>query len=123
MNFSDRWLAIVRNCTVSNTYKMAWAKGITQIALEMDYSHLRDSDEVEITLKQIAEKVISYYWDQTIFFNLVQGSNPLKPPRILTLTKRLIEHYQSHTHSYLPVKFLRANVQGVCRDMYVVDSA
>ncbi|QSO52348.1 HNH endonuclease [Alicyclobacillus curvatus] len=119
MAFFDEWLLLVRNCNVSNTYKMAWAKAITQIALEMDYSHLRSSNEVEITLKQIAQKVISYYWDQTIFFNLVQGSNPLKPPRILTLTKRLIEHYQLHAHSYQPVKFLRANVQELCGDAYV----
>lgn len=118
MTFLDNWLNIVRNCSVSNTYKMAWAKAITEIALEMDYSHRPNDAWIEITLEQISLKVLSYYWDHTIFFNLIQGSNPLKPPRILSLTKELIDQYQSKIHNQQSIKFLKSNVQDVCRDAY-----
>ena len=51
---------IIRNCSVENTYKMAWARAIIEIIFE-------DPSECEIHLEQIAKKVIKYYWNQTIF--------------------------------------------------------
>ena len=91
--FLNSWYKILRNCNYDNTYKMAWAKAIVEIALEADYRNIVEM--YEITLEFIAHKVIKYYWNQTIFFNLIQGSNPLKPPKILTLTKELIDKYKS----------------------------
>lgn len=106
--FLDSWLKILRNCNYDNTYKMAWAKAITEISLESDYAGCNDNEEIEITLKQIAQKVIKYYWNQTIYFYLIQGSNPLKPPKILSITKGLIEVYQEAIHLFQPIRFERA---------------
>ncbi len=69
MNFLDKWLNIIRNCNVDNTYKMTWAKSITEISLEIDYNN--EDEYIEITLKEIAVKVLKYYWEQTIYFNLI----------------------------------------------------
>lgn len=117
MNFLAKWLTIIRSCSVDNTYKMSWAKAITEISLTLDYNNL-ETDTVEITLYQIAERVISYYWDQTIFFNLVQGSNPVKLPRVVTLVRQFIDLYQEQKGAYQPVKYLRSNVQSVLSKEY-----
>ncbi len=104
--FLNNWYNILRNCNYDNTYKMAWAKAIVEIALETDYSNIVEMHE--ITLEEIAYKIIKYYWNQTIFFNLIQGSNPLKPPKILTLTKELIDKYQS-LETRQPIRFERVH--------------
>jgi len=104
--FLNSWYTIIRNCNYDNTYKMAWAKAIVEIALEVDYESCEEM--YEIMLKEIASKVIKYYWNQTIFFNLIQGSNPLKPPKILTTTKELINKYQS-LNTVQPIRFERVH--------------
>ena len=116
MNFLDKWLTIIRNGSVDNTYKMSWAKSITEISLEIDYNN--ESEYIEITLEQIAKKVLKYYWEQTIYFNLIQGSNPNKPPKIVSLTKELIEKYQEKVGSKQPVKFYKAMVEKIVKDDY-----
>lgn len=116
MDFLSNWLNLIRNCNVDNTYKMAWAKAITEISLEIDYDN--ESEYVEITLEQIAKKVLKYYWEQTIYFNLIQGSNPKKPPKIVSLTKELIEVYQEKKSSKQPVKYLKSEVKDIARDEY-----
>lgn len=116
MNFLDKWLHIIRNCSVDNTYKMAWAKAITEISLEIDYNN--ENESIEITLEQIANKVLKYYWEQTIYFNLIQGSNPNKPPKILSFTKELIDKYQEKVGSKKPKKFYKSMVETVCKDDY-----
>lgn len=103
--FLDNWYNILRNCNYDNTYKMSWAKAIVEIGLETNYSN--NNDLIEITLEQIAHKIIKYYWNQTIFFNLIQGSNPLKPPKIISITKELIEKYQDELLTMQPVRFER----------------
>jgi hypothetical protein len=114
MSMLEAWLSIIRNCSVDNTYKMAWGKAITELSLEKDYSTLEDT--VEIFLIEIAQKFIKYYWDQTIFFYLNQSSNPNKPPEILSNTKLLIESYKMKTANNQPIKFIRSNVEVLCSD-------
>lgn len=80
---------IIREAGYDNTYKMAWAKALVEISGEVD----RKPATVTITLQQIARKFIKYYWNQTIFFDLVQGSNISKPPVIVSDVKELINHY------------------------------
>ena len=88
-NFYNRFTKIIRECNYDNTYKMAWAKSLVEIC---SYNK-EESPLLTITLKDIAHKFLKYYWNQTIFFDLVQGSNPIKPPVILSLVKNLIENY------------------------------
>jgi hypothetical protein len=117
MDFIDKWFYIIRNCSFDNTYKMAWAKAITEISLEVEYSS-NPKDFIEITLKGISEKVIRYYWEQTIFFDLQQSSNPNKPPVVVSLVKEIIKVYQGTSGQYQPVKWHRAGVEVVCEDAY-----
>ncbi|KJD38687.1 HNH endonuclease [Paenibacillus polymyxa] len=115
MIFIDKWLYIIRNCSFDNTYKMSWARAITEIACEGEYT---ENSCVEITLECIARKVIRYYWEQTIFFDLQQSSNPVKPPVIVSTVKDLIAIYQSNTGSKRPIKWYAANVETICSDAY-----
>lgn len=88
-NFYENFTKIIRECPYDNTYKMAWAKSLVEICANRNL----DEDVIEISLFDIATKYIKYYWNQTIFFDLIQGSNPLRPPVILSLVKGLIEKY------------------------------
>ncbi|WP_179283172.1 MULTISPECIES: hypothetical protein [Paenibacillus] len=95
MNFLEKWLHIIRNYSFDNTYKMAWAKAITEIAVEQEEAFpTEEVILVEIQLRDIAEKVLRYYFEQTIFFALQQSSNPVKPPVMVTIAKQLISAYQ-----------------------------
>lgn len=87
--FYNRFTKIIRSCNYDNTYKMAWAKSIVELCSTKELNE----DNIVITLHDIAFKFLKYYWNQTIFFDLVQGSNLKKPPVILSLTKNLIEKY------------------------------
>ena len=39
--------------------------------------------------------MFKYYWNQTVFFDLRQGSNPVKPPELYSYVKQAIQEYQS----------------------------
>ncbi|RYD02491.1 hypothetical protein N752_24490 [Desulforamulus aquiferis] len=83
---------------------MAWARAITELASEMDYDS-SISNMVEITLEQIAHKVLKLYWNQTIYFNLIQGANINLTPEIITWTKELIRKYQGEVNNKQPVRY------------------
>jgi hypothetical protein len=103
-NFLDDFKEIIRNCDYDNTYKMAWAKALVEIAIESDET----SNSVSISLKEISAKFIKYYWNQTIFFNLIQGSNIQKPPMVVSLIKELIENYFLTINKRIPDIFERS---------------
>jgi 5-methylcytosine-specific restriction endonuclease McrA len=117
MNFINKWLHIIRNCSFDNTYKAAWSKAIAEIAVEHDFESQKE-EIVEITLNSISQKVIRYYWEQISFFDLKQSANPNKPPKIVSVVKDLIKVYQATTGSLQPLKWFRANVESVCRPEY-----
>src|SRR5699024_807249 len=94
---------IIRECNYDNTYKMAWAKALVEIAIENEFKE----EFIDISLEEIAKKFIKYYWNQTIYFNLIQGSNLIKTPVILQKVKELIEEYFSYINSRKPDRFER----------------
>ena len=51
---------------MSNTYKMSWARAITEFLITNTETEI-------IRLEQLAPLVFKYYWNQTIFFDLKQG--------------------------------------------------
>ncbi|MGY4761236.1 HNH endonuclease [Paenibacillus caseinilyticus] len=117
MNFIEKWLHIIRNCSFDNTYKMAWAKAITEIAIE--HEAFCDSDvTIEIQLREIAKNVLRYYFEQTIFFDLQQSANPNKPPMMVTIVKELIASYRTRSGSLKPVKWYRSNIESICPEDY-----
>ncbi|MFS0556884.1 HNH endonuclease domain-containing protein [Brevibacillus sp. 179-C9.3 HS] len=117
MNFIEKWLHIIRNCNFDNTYKMAWAKAITEIAIEHEASY-ESNEKVEIQLRDIAKNVLRYYFEQTIFFDLQQSGNPNKPPMMVSIAKGLIASFKAHSDSTKPVKWFRANIESLCLKEY-----
>ena len=95
----SHWFEVIKNCSVSNTYKMGWGKSIVECCFE------DDSEEV-IHFDEISMKMFKYYWNQTIFFDLQQGSNPNKPPTFVSYVKSKIEEYHSK-YGFQPKEFER----------------
>lgn len=93
------WFEVIKNCSVNNTYKMGWGKSIVECCFE-------DDSEELISFDRISLKMFKYYWNQTIFFDLQQGSNPNKPPTFVSYVKSKIEEYQSK-HGLQPKEFER----------------
>lgn len=102
-NFYSVFKRIIRECNYDNTYKMAWAKSLVELSLEIQLEEM----DIDINLSEIAEKFIKYYWNQTIFFDMVQGSNLTKIPTILQLVKKLIEEYFGYIGMRKPDRFER----------------
>lgn len=98
---------IIREGSYTNTYKMAWAKAIVELSAQTT----QEEDEVIFTLEEIAEKFLSYYWNQTIFFDLIQGSNLTKPAMIVTIVKDMIEKYEQVTHTLNPILYEKCEVE------------
>lgn len=116
MNFLDKWLHIIRNCSYDNTYKVAWAKAITEIAVEYDTTLTCEvSDLTEIQLEDIAKRVLRYYFEQTLFFDLKQSSNPVKPPVVVSIVKGLVKTFQDKTSIMKPVKWYKSNIESLCK--------
>jgi hypothetical protein len=93
------WFDVIKNCSVSNTYKMGWSKSIVECCIEDDSKELISFDTISL-------KMFKYYWNQTIFFDLQQGSNPLQPPTFVSYVKSKIEEYQFQ-YGFQPIEFER----------------
>ena len=94
----------IKNCRVTNTYKMAWLRALTE------YLSLNPSQKT-INLEPLAVLIFQYYWNQTIYFKLKQGSNPNVEPEILKIVKDEINRFQNATQNFLPIKYLRVQDQ------------
>ncbi len=91
------WFYVIRNCSVDNTYKMGWSKSIIECCVETP-------NEQNISFDRISLKMFKYYWNQTIFFDLQQSPNPIKPPELYTYIKEIIGNYQNE-YGFKPVLF------------------
>ena len=95
--YLKEFLNVIRNCSTVNTYKMAWARALVELSIENPNSN-------KFYLKDISVKFFKYYWNQTIFFDLQQSPNPIKPPELLTYVKGVISSYQSE-YGFKPTLF------------------
>jgi hypothetical protein len=91
------WFQVIKNCSVDNTYKMGWSKSIIECCIETPNEHI-------ISFDRISLKMFKYYWNQTIFFDLQQSPNPIKPPELYTYVKEVIGRYQKE-YGFKPVLF------------------
>ncbi len=101
-DFLNKFKKIIRECNYDNTYKMAMAKSLVEISFLYD-----TNDTVSISMDLIAKYYLKYYWNQTIFFDLVQGSNLKKTPVILQYTKTLISQYYDYIGASKPIRYER----------------
>jgi len=90
-NFINSLLGAIRNCSTRHTYDTAWIRSVVEV-LE-SYNIGPDKSDIEIEIRDMAEKVIKYYWNQTVYFDLAQGSNPLKQPELIRRTRDLLKDY------------------------------
>jgi hypothetical protein len=116
--FLEDFKHIIREASYDNTYKMAWARALVEYSFS---NTLNDSDElVKIDIEDLAKLMLKYYWNQTIYFNLVQGSNLEKPPLLVQYVKELIKIYQDKIKDYRPIAYERVMpvLVVICKDEY-----
>lgn len=112
-DFIARLLAAVRNCATRHTYDPAWARALVETA---GRSRTAGGVDLEIDLRDTAAKMIRYYWDQTFFFNLVQGSNPSRQPELIRRVRDLIGEYVKSRRPGGPVRFEDAGFNTLFRE-------
>ncbi|MFZ5632624.1 MAG: HNH endonuclease [Bacillota bacterium] len=106
-DFVNRLLEAIRKSATRHTYDLAWARALVEAAGEVTVSP--DRGETEVHLQSTAEKMIKYYWDQTVFFGLVQGANPCRQPDLMCRVRELINDYYRGRRPGEPVCFMNAN--------------
>jgi 5-methylcytosine-specific restriction endonuclease McrA len=102
-DYVRKWYDIILNCSFDNTYKMAWAKALVELAVSTDVH--TDENIIVYSMNDVAKLCLKYYWNQTIYFDLIQSPNLRKPPEIITSTKRLIKRYFDKKQSVQPIRF------------------
>jgi hypothetical protein len=78
---------VIRECKMTNTYKMCWMRSIVEYLIN-------NPCEDTIKFDELSPLIFKYYWNQIIFFDLQQGSNPDKPPEIYQIVKKQIDLYK-----------------------------
>ena len=78
---------VIQNTDMTTSYKMVWIRSIIEICKEKPNLSIISFDE-------ISEKTFEIYWNQTFFFELVQGSNPNQKPVIYQIISKEIEKYK-----------------------------
>ncbi len=92
---------IITDGKVNNTYKMALARSIIELSSRYDYT----DDPIRISVRDVSEDFLRYYWDQTIFFDYAQSSSRGNTPVIIQHVKALILEYKRHSHDLMPRRF------------------
>ena len=91
---------LISNCAMDNTYKMSWARAITEYLVT-------NSQASRIHFDDLSPLIFKYYWNQIIFFDLSQSPNPNKPPLICQIVKNEIDKQKRSK----PVLFTRIENQ------------
>ncbi len=97
------WITIIEQMQNDNTYKLAWGRAIIECNANGKVVELNDN--VLITLEDISECMLKYYWNQMFFFNLKQSPYVNKIPRICVYTSELIDYYKAKVNDNIPVWF------------------
>ena len=94
------WLDILANMANTNTYKLAFGLGILEcVSIKKEKRGMFDT---EITLLDIGDCMIRYYWNQCFFFHLKQQPGD-KVPVIYQQVEALIRRYKELSGSEIPV--------------------
>jgi 5-methylcytosine-specific restriction endonuclease McrA len=99
-NYIRTWNNLILNCSFVNTYKMAWSKALVELAVGTNVK--TNENTIVYSFIDVAKLCLKYYWNQTIYFDLIQGPNLKKPPEIITYTKELIRLYFNKKRSVQP---------------------
>ncbi|MGG1400197.1 hypothetical protein ABE288_20595 [Bacillus salipaludis] len=91
---------------------MAWSKALVELSVK---SCETTEGVIVFDFKDIAKLCLKFYWNQTIYFDLVQSPNIKKPPEMITYTKNLISLFFNKRKSVQPIRFEKVdfNVMGL----------
>ena len=78
--YIKQWNDLILNCSFDNTYKMAWSKALVELAVNTNEPTEPTEGIVIFDFNDIAKLCLKYYWNQTIYFDLIQSPNIKKPP-------------------------------------------
>ncbi|MEH7455456.1 HNH endonuclease domain-containing protein [Gottfriedia acidiceleris] len=109
--YINQWHSLILNCSFDNTYKMVWGKALVELSLNVSDDY--DKNMVVFEFKDIAELCLKYYWNQIIYFDLIQSPNLKKPPEIVGITKLLINEYFIKRGSVQPIRFEKINFDSI----------
>lgn len=98
------WLDIISEMANTNTYKLAFGLGVLECIETKRYKE--NLFDVDISLLDIGDCMIRYYWNQSFFFHLKQQPGN-KVPIIYQQVEALIDCYKKISGSEIPVWFDR----------------
>ena len=90
---------IISNGSMENTYKMSWIRSIVEIC--------EKQQKRTIHFDELSPLIFKYYWNQSIFFNLQQGPNLNKKPKIQQLVEEKIKEYRTKNETQNPITFIK----------------
>lgn len=90
---------------------MVWSKALIELSLSVGVDSKEET--IVFNFNEIATLCLKYYWNQTIYFDLVQSPNLKKPPEIITSTKKLIKDFFSNKGSLQPVRFEKVDFKSL----------
>ncbi|WP_097041926.1 HNH endonuclease domain-containing protein [Terribacillus aidingensis] len=108
--YIKQWSDLILNCSFDNTYKMAWSKALVESTVNFNDPI---DDIVIFDFNDIAKLCLKYYWNQTIYFDLIQSPNIKKPPEIISSTKELITLFFNNKHSVQPIRFEKIDFSAI----------
>ncbi|MFZ5649577.1 MAG: HNH endonuclease [Bacillota bacterium] len=114
-NFINTLLGTIRNCSTRHTYDTAWARAVVEFLEGVRIGP--EKSEVPVNIKDTAASMIRYYWDQTVYFGLLQGPNPLKQPEVVRRVQSLISEYYKNSRPMEPVPFQKTVFNPRLREM------
>jgi len=89
---------IISNGSMENTYKMSWIRSIVETC--------EKQPKKTIHFDELSPLIFKYYWNQSIFFNLQQGPNLNKKPKIQQLVEEKIKEYRTKNETQNPITFI-----------------
>lgn len=95
------WIETIEGMRNNNTYKLAWGRAILELVNERASQKIKKE---EFNLREVAEKILKLYWNQTFYFRLKQGPTNSEP-EILQVINELIKYYSLKVGSNIPVWF------------------
>lgn len=100
-DYIKQWIEIIENMNNDNTYKLAWGRALLELIVELE--HIEEMNV--FNFRDIAKKMLKYYWNQIYFFQLKQS--PSRTPVIVQETEKCIEYVKEKRKSNIPIWFDR----------------
>lgn len=89
------FVKVIEDIEHDNTYKTAWARAIIECVINKEFEE--EGDSIILNEYNLVQKLMKYYWNLIVFFDLSQGPSKLLDTRIEEIRE---EFYSSSRISY-----------------------